>query len=89
MRNRPALPGALNDRNTVKQVAAYWQCSPRTVYRLIKCGQLSCLNIGVIRITRAQVEACEQAHTLEAEKADKAAEYMRRRLLDRRMLGKR
>lgn len=89
MQKRQTAPGVLNDRNTVKQVAAYWQCSPKTVYRLIERGELGCLNIGVIRITRAQVEACEQAHTQEAAKADKAAELMRRGLNNPCALGKR
>jgi excisionase family DNA binding protein len=51
---------ALRDRNTVKQVAAYWGCSTKTVYRMIKSGELECLRLGgLLRVSREQVEAYE------------------------------
>lgn len=51
----------LRERNTIRQVADHWACSPKTVYRRIADGSLSCMRLGgVLRISREQVEAYEQ-----------------------------
>lgn len=51
----------LRDRNTVKQLAAHWDCSVQTVYNRIKDGSLACLpGAGALRIAREAVEQFER-----------------------------
>jgi excisionase family DNA binding protein len=48
----------LRNRNTIRQVAGHWECSPKTIYRRIADGSLPCLRLGgIVRISREQVEA--------------------------------
>ena len=57
----------LRERNTVKQVAAFWGCSARTVQRLIATGALSCFRYRrIIRISAEQAADCEAQHEYQA-----------------------
>ena len=69
--------GDLQDRNTIAQVAAFWDCSVRTVKRRIKSGELGCLRMGrVVRITRSQVGTYEKEHVWPPEREAALVEYV-------------
>jgi hypothetical protein len=54
----------LRDRNSVALLAAHWDCSTTTIYRLIQSGQLACLGgAGKLRISRQEVERYEGRNT--------------------------
>ena len=64
---------SLRDRNTVRMVAAHWECCANTVYRRIADGSLDCLRLGgLLRVSRDQVEAYERGNVSQtpAEKFD-------------------
>jgi excisionase family DNA binding protein len=77
----------LRDRNTVRMVAEHFVCSPDTIYRLIKRGELACLRIGgVVRVTREHVEAFEaqrESRALAKPDASNAEGFTRERNLQK------
>lgn len=52
----------LRDRNSVTQLAAHWECSTATIYRLVRRGELACMGgAGKLRISRQEAERYERA----------------------------
>lgn len=60
------------ERYTPEQLAAFWQCSPRTVRDLIKRGELAAIKCGdLIRIPADAVADYEAAHAIGAKPTPK------------------
>jgi len=66
----------LRDRNTLKMVAEHWECSPKTVRRVIDSGALQCIRIGrVIRVSREAIAEYEKEYSWGGTKTAPAKSY--------------